>query len=714
MAESDDDLEVFQQKYEEEVGEIQKRVDRLEHITGIPKEDKEPRATVFHRLDLMEARGDSQGSLLVRVDALEKFQKKVEPKVDDLDKMVLKWDQKLATEMNTIYEKLSLVQGQLTRQLNLNEELDKKNADRFDKRCEDVDLRLAELEKSAKEHNQKHTQHDRDLEGFADKVKDMQSSMKDDKSLLHRHTVSAEDRMSELEAKLASISSDNTLAFDKLVAADAKLRSALDDLNLKVKGDKDATKEQTTAVQERLDYLENFIGESAEKHEAHMKEIEAAHSKIKDVHGVLEKEKQARDTHHSTLEERVEYLEQQAGDHADHHAKTVENLDGAHKKMKNVVDELMKKHAAEKEARDGHHGTVQERLASLEAFVGESKEKHDKHFKETEGAHKSIREMHDKLAGEKSRRDSMHATLEDRVEVLERDVGETNNSTAKLIDGLHTKQKSIDATVDQLQSKMKGDKVTLDDNHASLLERVDYLENLIGEGAGKHARLHASVEESKKKLNDAHTKLESTVSDHAVHKMAIEDRLDELERKANLANEEHTRNLEAAHSKIRDLHADHTKDRSLRNQQTASVEERVSYLEQEIGDNANKQSKALADLEAEHRKLKSSHDDLHGSVKAEKELRDGHRSSIVERLEYLEKFIGESAEKHDKHMKEIEAANAKLKNLHGQNAANKAAHEEHKATMEERIEFLEKQVGDTADNHTKALEALDANHKKGG
>jgi len=132
MPESDDDLEVFQQKYEEEVGEIQKRVDRLEHITGIPKEDKEPRATVFHRLDLMEARGDSQGSLLVRVDALEKFQKKVEPKVDDLDKMVLKWDQKLATEMNTIYEKLSLVQGQLTSQLNLNEELDKKNADRFD------------------------------------------------------------------------------------------------------------------------------------------------------------------------------------------------------------------------------------------------------------------------------------------------------------------------------------------------------------------------------------------------------------------------------------------------------------------------------------------------------------------------------------------------------------------------------------------------------
>ena len=57
-------------------------------------------------------------------------------------------------------------------------------------------------------------------------------------------------------------------------------------------------------------------------------------------------------------------------------------------------------------------------------------------------------------------------------------------------------------------------------------------------------------------------------------------------------------------------------------------------------------------------------------------------------------MLGDSAEKH---AKEIEAANEKLKDLHA--ALKTCAKTEHHATLEERMKFVEKLLGESADKH---------------
>jgi len=82
---------------------------------------------------------------------------------------------------------------------------------------------------------------------------------------------------------------------------------------------------------------------------------------------------------------------------------------------------------------------------------------------------------------------------------------------------------------------------------------------------------------------------------------------------------------------------------------------------------------------------------------------------VEQRLEYLERLVGDSASKNSKTM---EDAQTKLRDFQGQVAAEKAAREQTHANIQQRLEFMEKQIVDSAKNHSKALEALEANNKK--
>merc|ERR1719469_1331578 len=77
-------------------------------------------------------------------------------------------------------------------------------------------------------------------------------------------------------------------------------------------------------------------------------------------------------------------------------------------------------------------------------------------------------------------------------------------------------------------------------------------------------------------------------------------------------------------------------------------------------------------------------------------------ASLPERMAFVEKLRGDSA---DKHTKEIEA----LKQAHSKHAKSL---DEHHATVEQRIDYVEKMLGDSADKHAKELRALKAAHDK--
>merc|ERR1719454_2806753 len=67
-------------------------------------------------------------------------------------------------------------------------------------------------------------------------------------------------------------------------------------------------------------------------------------------------------------------------------------------------------------------------------------------------------------------------------------------------------------------------------------------------------------------------------------------------------------------------------------------------------------------------------------------------AGLVERIGYLESFVAESADRHNKELAEARGDLNKVK--------------DHKTTMEVRLEYIESLIGDTADKHAKELGLL--------
>merc|ERR1712039_919367 len=78
-------------------------------------------------------------------------------------------------------------------------------------------------------------------------------------------------------------------------------------------------------------------------------------------------------------------------------------------------------------------------------------------------------------------------------------------------------------------------------------------------------------------------------------------------------------------------------------------------------------------------------------------------------------MLGDSADKHAQELQALKEAHAKFLASHGKHAKDldglKALHAHH-ATMGERIDYLEKMLGDSADKHFEELQALKAAHAK--
>jgi len=276
-----------------------------------------------------------------------------------------------------------------------------------------------------------------------------------------------------------------------------------------------------------------------------------------------------------------------------------------------------------------------------------------------------------------------------------------------------------------------------------LSERLQYVEQTIGDSLAKHAQ---ELADARAKLGDMHARvsqcevhgehidsLKKSNATMAGNKAKLEEKLEEhhatLNERVNALEKELASTgakVDAAHSRVSDertareahaasldtLHKAHNSLQSQKAQQDAvhaSLRERVEFLESSIGDNADKHGKALAELRASHAKL----------VTDSKSKETAH-SSLTERLQYIEQLLGDSA---SKHAQELADARAKLDDMHArvskcevqgehidslkkaQNsmAGGKAALEEHHASLAERVGYLEKALGDSADRHSAEL-----------
>jgi len=175
----------------------------------------------------------------------------------------------------------------------------------------------------------------------------------------------------------------------------------------------------------------------------------------------------------------------------------------------------------------------------------------------------------------------------------------------------------------------------------------------------------------------------------------------------------------ARHGKLQDLLG---REKDAREAHHASVQERLNYLEGLLGDSADKHEQHVAALEAvksasnklasEARARAAQHDDKHGSLSErldrlalDKEKVDILHASMGERVDYIEKVLGDSA---DKHNRAIEA----LRVAHAKHATDMATVKEHRSTLEERLNFLEVTLGDSAEKHGKEIESVKGAHAK--
>merc|ERR1719210_1377637 len=145
--------------------------------------------------------------------------------------------------------------------------------------------------------------------------------------------------------------------------------------------------------------------------------------------------------------------------------------------------------------------------------------------------------------------------------------------------------------------------------------------------------------------------------------------------------------------------------------QHATMGERVDYLEKLMGESADKHATELEALKAAHAKLANDHNTRNSKLSdlmaREKDAREGHHASVQERLIYLEKVVGDSADKHAAEIDALKAAHSKHATAAAKQTKDleslKQVHEKH-ATLEERLNYVEKLLGDSADKHADEVE----------
>ena len=87
-----------------------------------------------------------------------------------------------------------------------------------------------------------------------------------------------------------------------------------------------------------------------------------------------------------------------------------------------------------------------------------------------------------------------------------------------------------------------------------------------------------------------------------------------------------------------------------------------------------------------------------------------HHANVNERLDYIESLLNDSADKHEKELEDLKNAHASMADAHNEKAGAHASMAEHHSSMAERLDYIESLLNDSADKHAAELEALKGSH----
>jgi len=452
--------------------------------------------------------------------------------------------------------------------------------------------------------------------------------------------------------------------------------------------DSDGHKNRHMSVEQRLTFIERQIGDSAEHQAQLLRDLEDNHQKlsdkIKDLDSSCTSDRRLRDSFHSTLEERVLYLERFIGESVDQSA---QQLAEAQAKLLHTHGQLQ----SAKEAQDKTKRTMEQRLEILEKMLDQSADS-----KSLDAAMARLRECAASVDGEKNAREKLQSIVEARLKHIEQQIGDTAKNQQQALQALEADQIKFRGSLSDITGRVTGVADSRKTVETSISDRLLTLEKSFGELTDKHDKTSGSLEDVMLKMTSMLGSMEGEKDAFRSGHSNLKDRLEYLESSLRDIKQ----SIAGSERKMQEMFYQFTGDKSALQEHHATVEQRLEYLEKEIGDSADKHTKTLAALEASRSGL----DKLRG----EKDMGAQHHSNMQQRLEFLEQFVGESV---DKNARELEAAKAKLNDLHGHVEGANAARQMSFSSVEQRLAFLEQQIGDSAENHSKMIRDLEERNK---
>jgi len=160
----------------------------------------------------------------------------------------------------------------------------------------------------------------------------------------------------------------------------------------------------------------------------------------------------------------------------------------------------------------------------------------------------------------------------------------------------------------------------------------------------------------------------------------------------------HMQELDSNHARMRDLEVLVKNERTRRDEQQMGVSTHLEKLSKLIEDTGEKHAKVATALDLEHKKLRAG--------------LEAHNVTLESRLEFIEKFVGESCSKLDKHASDIETVNHKLKDFQGYYSGERVVRDKNHSLLSERIDMLDKTSRDSLDSLSETVRGLDIEQRK--
>lgn len=427
-------------------------------------------------------------------------------------------------------------------------------------------------------------------------------------------------------------------------------------------------------------------------------------------------------------------------DSAERYSKAWEMLDARSKKNVALIEDLATRLNEEKEARLMERTVLQDHISRIEKLINDKSDEHQRAMEESvlkmqSGAlsselmlgerHSTLKTVSDsinqkvdaikanvkqvstnlqdletRVSQESSARTSLNSALKVRIECMEKLVGQSAETRhAKVEQRLQDLQTQIiesqersSTSVDSLMQKLKDyqaqiakEKPLQEKKYVGIDERIRTLEQ----------DLACSNDSHKSEVHELQGSLRSVLSNIEEMTFSTRGEIDALARRVETLDQSHERHWEQMHSarsKLQEVSGHIVKERATHEDHWASIEERLQFIEAQLGDSAGKHEKHTQELKAATAKLNG----IQSTAKSASEEHHKHRATTEERLEFLERTVGDSAARHEKHWQDFNSVRSKLDVVHGAVSEELKVREQHTISLEERVAFVETQLGDSA------------------